>query len=707
MRGVAVLLCALSAATGAACEDGGGDDDGVPPVPPQLVLAPVLAVPYVAAGMGPSTGEFTVTNPSTDGTDLTWQIAGDSRFMLISTPERVLGGDTVTFRVMWTGAVEPAIASATLMVSSHAGIQTAELWAVAGHPSLPPATFTAVTATGRAGGAEAPVIGQGTVVVMPTAPFPSSGSPWTDARVAIFVPEAYRQRDAHDLVLHFHGHNTTIDATIPAHRYREQLYASGADAILVVPQGPVNAASGNFGKLMDPAGTAAFLDEVITVLYRAQLVTRPVVGDVVLTSHSGGYQAVAANLDPAAAFAVAQVDLYDSLYGFLTTYRDFAVGGGRLRSNYTAGGGTDANNQSLASMLAAANVGVVQTPTVAAMLESRAVIYYTAATHNGATRDGAAFAEQLRWSSLPGRHGPRAELRTATSTGGITAVTWRAPPDPDLEGWSVEISADDGASWVSAAHTTREAVAATFASTGAVRVRLMPIMAWTPSPEIGPSDAYVVAPGADILVVDGFDRVVDGSWSGLSHELAARVGAAAGDVHTVTGAAITEDSFAMAPYRVVIWLVGDDSTDDHTFTAAERAAIDAFLAGGGRIILSGSEIGYELGPTTAGAQWLASVAGAVHATDDADLSSAAGAGALAAVPSFAFGGDLAPYREEYPDTFTTTGSGMVILRYGAAGPAAAVGIPGRAAIVGFPLETIESTAQLDAVVDALIAFVAP
>ncbi|HUQ06228.1 MAG TPA: hypothetical protein VM261_27175 [Kofleriaceae bacterium] len=707
MRGAAVVVCALSAAVAAACEDGGGDDDGPDVVPPQLVLAPVLPVPYVAAGMGPSTGEFTVTNPSTDGTDLTWQLAGDPSFMFVSTPDRVLGGGTVTFRVIWTGAFEPEIASATLMVQSHAGIQTAELWAVAGNAALPPATFAPVMATGRAGGATPPVIGASAVVVMPTAPFPSSGQPWTDGRVHIFVPEGYHQRDAHDVVLIFHGHSTTIDASVPAHRYREQLYASGTDAILVVPQGPVNAASGNFGKLMDPAATAAFLDEVMTVLYRAELITRPVVGDVVLTSHSGGYQAVAANLDPAATFAVPQVNLYDSLYGFLPTYRDFVVGGGRLRSNYTSGGGTDANNLSLASTLSGMNVTVASAPTVTAMRDSRALIYFTAASHNGSTRDDAAFAEQLRWSRLPGRHGPRAELRTATSTGGVAALTWRAPPDPDLEGWSVEISANDGVDWVSVAHTTRDAVAATFASTSAMRVRLVPIMAWRPDPDVRPSDAYVIAPAADILVVDGFDRVVDGSWSGLSHELAARVGAAAGNVHTVTNEAITEDSFAMTPYRVVIWLVGDDSTEDHTFTAAERAAIDAYLAGGGHVILSGSEIGYELGPTTAGAQWLASVAGAVHATDDADLSSAAGAGALAAVPSFAFGGDAAPYTEEFPDTFTPTGSGAVILRYGAAGPAAAVGIAGRAAIVGFPLETIEEPAQLDAVVDALVDFVTP
>ena len=35
-----------------------------------------------------------------------------------------------------------------------------------------------------------------------------------------------------------------------------------------------------------------------------------------------------------------QVDLFDSLYGYVATYEAFAQAGGVLRSDYTAGGGT-------------------------------------------------------------------------------------------------------------------------------------------------------------------------------------------------------------------------------------------------------------------------------------------------------------------------------------------------------------------------------
>ncbi len=689
---------------------GCGDDGGAAPIDagpegPALEVPEIIALPYVAAGTGATSLDVTIRNPGTEdaagagGADLVWQLAGDPDLTIVAAPTVVPAGGQATLTVRWAGAAAPEVAAATLSVDSNAGARTAEVWGVAGNPALPPATFEPVT------GAGGTVIGASAVVVMPTAPFPAPGRPWADARVHVFVPAAYRQRDAHDLIVHFHGHSTTIDATVPAHRYREQVWASGVDAVLVVPQGPVNTASGDFGKLADPDGTAAFLDEVIAVLYRAGVITRPVVGEVVLTSHSGGYAAVAANLAAAAPFAVRQVDLFDSLYGYLATYRDFVVGGGRLRSNYTAGGGTDANNMTLTTTLTGAGVAVATTLTHATLRDAAAVIYFTAATHAGSTRDDGAYAEMLRWSRLPGRRGPRAELRTVTAAAGTATATWRSPPDPDLTGWRIETATGDGP-WTAAAAASATAISASFALAGAARVRLVPIAAGVLDGEAQPTDAYAVAPDAAILVVDGFDRVIDGSWGGLAHEVAARVGQAAGAVHTVSNEAVIEDGFALAPYRVVIWLVGDESTDDHTFTAAERAALDAYLAGGGHVILSGSEIGFELGPTTAGASWLAAVAGAVHAADDAGTDRASGSGPLAAVPGFGFGGSAAPYPEEFPDTFSTTAGGVVVLRY-ATGGGAAVGLVGRAVVVGFPLDVIDSPSDLATVTTALLAFVDP
>ncbi|MBK7193156.1 MAG: hypothetical protein IPH80_11815 [Myxococcales bacterium] len=682
----------------AACGD---DPAGVPAA--QLELPAVIDLPYVEAGAGASEVAVTVANVGDAalvgdaGAALAWRV--DDPAFTVTGPRSLAPGATATVTVRWQGAAAEAIAGATLTVEGEPGRSTAEVWAVAGAPGLAPLALEPVTGAGGV------VIGKSAVPRLPTAPYPAPGRAWTDDRVHVFVPADWRERDAQDVVLHFHGHNTTIAATIAAHRYREQLYASGADAILIVPQGPVNAASGDFGKLADPAGTAALFSEVLIALYRAGVVTRPALGQVTLTSHSGGYVATAQNLAADAPFAVGQVDLYDSLYGYLEVFRGFARSGRPLRSNYTSGGGTLANNQQLAATLAADGLAVADAATSLTLTSPAPVIAFTAASHEGSTRDDDAYTEALRWMAPHGRRGPRVDLRAATAIdAGHARVRWRAPVDTDVTGWQLELIDASGATTTVAVEA--DATEATVPISGPTRVRVRPLVAGLAADAGQPSDTFVVGGAARVLIVDGFERVVDGSYGGLAHDAAARAGAGLADVATVSASAIREDAVDLAPYAAVIWLCGDDSTEDHTLTASERATLDAYLAGGGRVIVSGSEVGFDLGPTSAGRAWLAATAGATYAADDAGTDRAQGAGPLASLAAFGFGGPAALYREDYPDTFTAGAGATALLTY-AGGASAAVGIAGRAAIVGFPLEVIDDDAARAAVVRALLAFVAP
>src|SRR5262249_8665354 len=128
---------------------------------------------------------------------------------------------------------------------------------------------------------------------------------------------------------------------------------------LVVPQGPVSAPSSDFGKLMTKGGLARLLNEVLVLLYREGKITHPARGDLVITSHSGGYQAAASTLDPTNMVPkVAQIDLFDSLYGYDTTFITFALNGGTLRSNYSENGGTLDDNQATANFFVAKGVQV-------------------------------------------------------------------------------------------------------------------------------------------------------------------------------------------------------------------------------------------------------------------------------------------------------------------------------------------------------------
>ena len=531
----------------------------------------------------------------------------------------------------------------------------------------------------------------------------------------MFVPEGHRDLGsgsgaakggpgAEDLVVHFHGHSTTLAETLSKHRFEAHVCASGADAVLVVPQGPYEAASSDFGKLMDPGGLEALLREVLVLLYRDGRTRRPVVGDLVLTSHSGGYAAVAENLDPTVnAAPVAQVDLFDSMYGDESAFTAYVAGGGVLRSNYTAGSGTAGHNQLASAMIEAAGVAVATEPTQSALRDGRAVLYAADTTHAGATRLDGAYGEQLRWGLRHHRHGPRVELVSAIASGDLALVRWRAPRDEDTLGFAVQTST--GGVWSTVAAAGPSATEATFPAGAGARVRVVPIVDGLPDDEVVASDVYRVDPAPEVLVVDAVNRVRAGAYGRSSHAFAAVVGEALGHGATVSEAAVAEDGLDLSSWPAVVWLAGDDSTADRPIAPGEREALSAYVAGGGALVVSGSEVAYDLVGTAEGGAMLLDVFGADLAADDSGSHSVSGAGALAPLGDFTYAGPGAPYEEDYPDALEPIGQGEVVLAYGT-GTAAAVGVPGAAVLVGFPLELVDDDADRAAVAGALLGFAA-
>jgi hypothetical protein len=201
-------------------------------------------------------------------------------------------------------------------------------------------------------------------------------------------------------------------------------------------------------------------------------------------------------------------------------------------------------------------------------------------------------------------------------------------------------------------------------------------------------------------VVDGFDRIFGGSWTDLRHEHAGRLGRLA-KAATASNEAVLDGDVDLTDFPVVIWMLGDESVADKTFSSAEQALITSYLDAGGALIASGSELAYDL--RTNGSALLSRL-GAVYSADDANQNTAKGVGPLATLASFSFGTSTAPYVEDYPDVLATATSATTILRYGN-DMIAGVGRAGASAVIGFPLETLESDAALAALIDALVDFV--
>ena len=168
-----------------------------------------------------------------------------------------------------------------------------------------------------------------------SAPYPDGrkDAGYADSTVFVFVPRFYRLPKSKkiDFIVHFHGHMTTAKDAMTNHRLREQLVESRQNAILVVPQGPVRMADGDFGKLMKKRGLAKLLDEVrgLVVSARRDLGDAVVSGAkdrdrVIVSGHSGGYRAAAAAIT-GGGVDLREVYLFDALYGEVATFRDFVA----------------------------------------------------------------------------------------------------------------------------------------------------------------------------------------------------------------------------------------------------------------------------------------------------------------------------------------------------------------------------------------------
>ncbi|MBP7460865.1 MAG: M23 family metallopeptidase, partial [Candidatus Delongbacteria bacterium] len=106
-----------------------------------------------------------------------------------------------------------------------------------------------------------------------------------------------------------------------------------------------------------------------------------------------------------------------------------------------------------------------------------------------------------------------------------------------------------------------------------------------------------------ILIVDGFDRYGgSGSWQQATHSFAASYFSAvttARDavISCVSHSAVADSLVGLESFDYVIWFAGDQSTAEKTFTPEEQSRIIEYLEQGGRLVVSGSEIGWDLDRT--------------------------------------------------------------------------------------------------------------
>lgn len=172
---------------------------------------------------------------------------------------------------------------------------------------------------------------------------------------------------------------------------------------------------------------------------------------------------------------------------------------------------------------------------------------------------------------------------------------------------------------------------------------------------------------------------------------------------------VTNGTINLLNYGVVLWECGNQSTADRTFNAAAQTKVTAFLAAGGHLFVSGSEIAWDLdrtsGPSAADRNFIHNQ---LHASLNGDANDNSGVHSFDPVAGSILSGkgtggfddaSSGIYWVGFPDALTPTGLGAsALLNYpGFGGGAAGVRYNGSAGggkviYFGFPFETITNSA---------------
>ena len=217
------------------------------------------------------------------------------------------------------------------------------------------------------------------------------------------------------------------------------------------------------------------------------------------------------------------------------------------------------------------------------------------------------------------------------------------------------------------------------------------------------------------LIVDGFDRLDQSAlvplWESAALGTAQRMflermnaysyavehGRALSSCGLAFDGAVNEaveaGDLALAAYQAVDWFTGEDSLVDVSLNSLERALLRDYLDGGGRLLLSGSEIGYDLVEQGRDPAFYRDYLRATYLGDSAgtyDFAGLVGAPFEGLLGRFD-DGNGSIYAVGYPDRLgNTTGSTPALAYLGGTADGAGVAYADGARVIyiGFPIEAI-------------------
>ena len=194
--------------------------------------------------------------------------------------------------------------------------------------------------------------------------------------------------------------------------------------------------------------------------------------------------------------------------------------------------------------------------------------------------------------------------------------------------------------------------------------------------------------------------------------------AAAGQTFDFMDHTLVTGTATLTGYAKVVWMLGEESTADETFSASEVTAVTGYLNAGGRLLVSGAEIGWDLGragvSTTAEVNFLTNMLRTTYIADSGNTGQVTGTanGFLNGVSiHFNYTNLLTDiYAANYPDVLGAGNGAVKAAVYGASAGGANGAIiqysnaTYRTIVMGFPFETITNEATRATVMTKAMGF---
>jgi hypothetical protein len=350
---------------------------------------------------------------------------------------------------------------------------------------------------------------------------------------------------------------------------------------------------------------------------------------------------------------------------------------------------------------------------------------------------------------------PPINVRVVSNTSGQVTLNWAAGPTSPAgvygnaaTGYKVYASVDgygfDGGRTVSGVGTTTLTITGLDPNTP----YYFKVASTNAGGESGASEVVTALPtgGAkQVLIVNGFDRYdrtqnfrydylgqqVDRVWPRWNNsfdyvnrvERALQAAKPGTHVASTSNEAVTSGAVNLTDYKVVVWILGNESTANDTFNATEQTKVTQFLAAGGNLFVSGSEIAWDLDSQNNGRSFYENTLKGNYVSDDAATYTATATvspGIFNGMSSFVFSSgasstvyssrDDQVYDVTTPDVIAAQSGATVALNYnnaaGAAGIQFGAGGVGSGSIVmfGFPIETMTNEARRQTAMGRVLDF---